>query len=134
VKCNVCGKDGVSKEQFFEIFGVEEVVVLFEDDSGDEASHRFISFDLSTVVSLDRSGEYVFSVFDSAHENDLDIFCCRFKEFSDIVLISHRINSKRDKNTLVVIAACQPSDLAFIIDTGVDVLEEEFETFGIVLV
>ena len=134
VKRNVCGENRISKEQFFDVFGIEEVVVLFEDDSGNEASHRSISFDLSTVVRLDTSGEYVFSVFDSVHENSLDIFCCRFVDLCDIVLISDRVNPDRDKNALAIVAACQPSDLIFIVHAGVDKLEEEFEVFGIVLV
>jgi hypothetical protein len=134
LKCHVCGEGRVSKEPCFEIFGVEEVVVVFEDDSGDEASHRSISFDLSTVVSLDRSGEYVFSIFDSVHENGLDIFCCRFVDLCDIVLISDRVNPDGDKNALAVIAASQPDDLVFIVNAGVDKLEEEIEVLGLVLV
>ena len=73
-------------------------------------------------------------IFDSVHENGLDIFCCRFVDLCDIVLISDRVNPDGDKNALAVIAASQPDDLVFIVNAGVDKLEEEIEVLGLVLV
>jgi len=52
----------------------------------------------------------------------------------DIVLISDRVNPDGDKNALAVIAASQPYDLVFIVNAGVDKLEEEIEVLGLVLV